>query len=168
MIDATALTTGAFTLGGAAVGLAGGSTGRIFRDRQERSARQQARQDAREDRQRRLLLDFQEALDLYLRAVWDAHYWEVKVAKSTGAWGGTPRPVRLDHEVWESSRRARQLAAWLPDEELRNRFGALDRRITSGLSRLSSEAAAVKFLRQVTSLGRLTQDRLGQVTRPLL
>jgi hypothetical protein len=168
VLDGTALTTGAFTLGGAAVGLAGGSAGRIFRDRQDVTSRREARVDQQVERRRRITLEFQEALELYMRAVWDVHHWEVKTAKAAGSWGASPLPAGIDHELWESTRHVRQLVEWVDDDELRARFLALDRRVSTGLLRLTSEAAAGKFLRQVTHLLRLTQTRLGEVARPLL
>jgi len=168
VLDGTALTTGAFTLGGAAVGLAGGSAGRFLRDRQDVAWKREEKLDRQVERRRQIVIDFQAALDLYMRAVWDVHHWEIKTAKATGSWAASPRPAGIDHELWESTRRVRQLAEWVEDDELRQRFLALDRRVSNGLPRLTSEAAAGKFLRQVTQLLRTTQTRLGEVARPLL
>lgn len=168
VLDGTALTTGAFTLGGAAVGLAGGQAGRFLRERQSVESNREERQEHHDDRRRRIVVDFQEALELYMRAVWDVHHWEVKTAKATGSWGASPRPAGMEHQLWEATRRARQVAEWVDDDELRSRFLALDRRVSTGLARLSSEGAAVKFLKQVTQLLGQTQTRLGEVARPLL
>jgi hypothetical protein len=168
VLDATALIASAFTLGGAVVGFAGATASQVVRGRQERAARTAARQEQLDDRRRQVLIDFQEALGLYVRTVGRLHQSDVRAAKASGVWGRPRRASDIDLELLESSRRARQLSEWIVDDELRHRFTALDRQVSIGLRRLSSEAAAVKFVVTMSTLLRATEDRLGQLLRPLL
>jgi len=168
VIDATALTTGAFTLGGAAVGVAGVTANQVVHSRQERAARSEARQEQRDDRRRQVLIDFEEALTVYVRTVWRIHYADFVAATASGVWGRPPRTPEVDLELSECSRRARQLSEWIVDDALRERFGELDRNASAGLRRLASEAAALRFEVRMSTLFRATDDRLGQVLRPLL
>lgn len=138
VIDATALTTGAFTLGGAAVGVAGVTANQVVHSRQERAARSEARQEQRDDRRRQVLIDFEEALTVYVRTVWRIHYADFVAATASGVWGRLPRTPEVDLELSECSRRARQLSEWIVDDALRERFwGAGPERIrrieTAGL-----------------------------------
>jgi len=168
VIDATALTTGAFTLGGAAVGFAGGTANQLVRTRQERAAKVEARRESREDRGRQVLIDFEAALVLYVGTIWHIHQSDFVAAKVSGIWGRPDRSPSTRLELMECARRARQLSEWIVDDELRAQFDAFDRQASIGLRRLASEAAAVRFEVKISALFRATDDRLGQLIRPLL
>ncbi len=168
VLDPTALTTGAFTLGGAAVGFAGGAANQVVRTRQERAARAEARQELREDGRRQSLINFEEALVLYVGTVWRIHQADFIAAKGSAVWGRPGRAHNLNLELLECARRARQRSEWIVDDDLRERFGALDRHVSIGLRRLASEAAAERFEAKLNTLFKLTDERLGQLLRPLL
>ncbi|MGH7639689.1 MAG: hypothetical protein ACREOL_02075 [Candidatus Dormibacteria bacterium] len=169
MADPTVIATGAFTLGGALVGFAGGTVGQLLRGRSQAAAASPADPtQQREELRRRVLMDFQEALEVYLRCVGRVHYADVRAAKADGSWGRPQRSPRLELELLEAGRRARQTGAWVIDDQLRQHFEALDRQITVGLRRLASEAAAGHFTVRTGNLLQLTQERLGYLLRPLL
>lgn len=168
VIDPTAVTAGAFTLGGVAVGFAGGTANQLVRSRQERAAKVESRRESHDDRGRQILIEFEAALVLYMGTIWRIHQADFVAARVSGVWG---RPERAPHtglELMECARRARQLSEWIVDDELRARFDALDRQASVGLKRLASEAAAVRFEGKLNTLFRTTDDRLGQLLRPLL
>ncbi|MGH7643044.1 MAG: hypothetical protein ACRENX_08555 [Candidatus Dormibacteria bacterium] len=168
MIDPSAITTGAFTLGGAAVGFAGGTANQLVRTRQERTAQAVAREGARADRRRQVLTDFEQALARYIGTVWRVHQADFVAAKASGVWVRPGRSPHSDLELLECARHARQLAEWIVDDDLRERFQLLDRQVTIGLKRLASEAAAVRFEAKISALFRSADERLGQLLRPLL
>lgn len=168
VLDATALTTGSLTLGGAVVGFVGGTASQVVRGRQDQAAKVEARQERREDGRRQALIDFQEALALYVLTVGRLHHSDVMAAKRSGVWQRPARTPAVELELLECSRRVRQLSEWIIDEELRARFTALDRQISMGLKRLPSETAAGNFVMRMSTLLRATEERLGHLLRQLI
>jgi len=168
VLDPTALTTGAFTLGGAVVGFAGGTASQAVRSRQDRTERRATRLELQEDHRRQILTDFQEALAVYVRTVGRVHHSDVMAAKASGVWGRPERSAQVDLELLECTRRARQLSTWIADDDLRDRFVELDRLMSIGLRRLASEAAAGNFTMKMSNLLSATEDRLGYLLRPLI
>ena len=168
VLDATALTTGALTLSGAVVGFAGGTAGQVIRGRQDQAAKAEAREERREDGRRQSLLDFQKALAIYVLTVGRIHHSDVMAAKKSEVWERPHRTPAVDLEFLECSRRIRHLSELIIDDDLRARFAALDRQISIGLRRLPSETAAGKFVVKMSALLRATEERLGQLLRPLI
>jgi len=164
MADAltVALIAGSFGIAGAAVGAMGGYLLETRRSREARQERLENRQQQRDDMQRQTLLDFQEALGVYFKAIGD----------------GLPTPAELrsgqrqvskevsDRE-FETGRRARQLAERIRDDELRLRFNrfweAAHKSILVGRDLSLSE-----FLDALLESQAAVQERLGQVLRPYL
>ncbi|MGH7704468.1 MAG: hypothetical protein ACRENY_01230 [Candidatus Dormibacteria bacterium] len=168
MLDAALVTTGAFTLGGAVVGFAGGTANQVVRGRQDRAVRGEARRERREDLRRQALIDFQQALSAYVQTVGRIHYSDVVAAKAEGVWGRPRRSPETELDLVEVARKARQRAAWIVDDDLRAEFAALDRQITVGIRRLASEGAASNFTARMSTLLKSTEERLGYLLRPLL
>lgn len=168
VLDVTALTTGSLTLGGAVVGFVGGTASQVVHGRHEEATKLAERQERREDVRRQSLIEFQEALALYVLTVGRLHHADVMAAKASGIWERQRRTPKAELDLLECSRRARQISEWILDDELRARFIALDRHMSVGLRRLPSENAAGNFVVRMSNLLRATEERLGLLLRQLI
>jgi hypothetical protein len=168
VLDVTALTTGSLTLGGAVVGFVGGTASQVVHGRQDQATKVAERQERREEGRRQALIDFQEALTVYVLTVGRVHHSDVMAAKASGVWERQRRTPAAELDLLECSRRARQLSEWIIDDELRARFLALDRQMSNGLRRLPSENAAGNFVVKMSALLKATEERLGLLLRQLI
>jgi len=89
-----------------------------------KKAREEVRQQERDDFQRTTLLELQEILGQYVRAVGKVRVPDERARAATGQWHGTQLPADVSSKAFESGRRARQLVLRVRDDILRERFDA--------------------------------------------
>lgn len=132
-----------------------------------KAAREQARQERQNELQRATLIEFQEVLGPYVRTLGKIHLENRRrQADETLTTPAPLLPEGLSEAAFEESRRLRQLALRIRDDDLRqcwDRFfrAAGDIEIPQAMS--PQERFNTAVLRQHE-----LEDRLGEVLRPLL
>jgi hypothetical protein len=166
MADTTlvALVAGSFGIGGTLIGTAGGYFLELRRGKDARAARNEARQQQRDEYQRQTLIEFQEVLGRYTKAVGTAalHY-----QKAGSYFGGKPLPKELNDEAFETGRRTCQLALRIRDVELRARFDRLWK-FSVKRALVSTNPEFLSFSSGLVEHIRTVEKRLGEVLRPYL
>jgi hypothetical protein len=169
MSDAT---TGQLIVAGTAVvsgalGLLGGVLIEHLRTRGAQKARTEARQDQRDDFQRQTLLELQETVARFARAIGRSFHHDTVAHKQTGEWGHSLYGDELSEELLASTVRLRILAERVRDDELRPLvYGFSNRGNLIGPAN-SEKTARERMDDWTESMGKL-QDRLGKVLRDLL
>jgi hypothetical protein len=157
-----ALVAGGFGIVGTAIGVAGGYFLEWRRGREARAGREETRQHERDDFQRQTLIDFQESLGLYVKAIGDG--------LPTGAQirAGQQVPSKeLSQAAFNTGQRAHQLANRVRDGKLRSLFDNLWKHSNSVLL-FESEAEMFAFIKDLIANLDAVEERLGEVLRPYL
>ncbi|HLQ14433.1 MAG TPA: hypothetical protein VK256_01055 [Candidatus Eisenbacteria bacterium] len=166
MSDATVgqlIVAGTAVLSGG-LGLLGGILIEHLRTRRDRAARTESRQDQKDDFQRQTLLDLQEAVARFGRAVGRAHHQDIMAHRESGKWGRSLLGDDLDQEYVASQVHLQLLRERARDDELRRlatRFQNLGVLVTMSQSK---DQATSRMDDWIECLGNL-QDRLGMVLR---
>jgi hypothetical protein len=153
------------TLTAGVLGLIGGIVIERIRLSDARAARVEAREQASDDVQRATLIEFQEVLGRYVKAVGatDLHDRQARTAGRRG----TRLGEELNAEVFETGRRLRQLALRIQDPQLRQlatQLRSLGVDVEIDHPGQPPKARMDKFIAALREL----EDRLGEVLRPLL
>lgn len=166
-LDSTVIAAAAISGAAGILGVLSGSVIEILRSREARKARAETRQQQRDDFQRQNLIDFQEVLGRYVKSIGDMVGDEILAARRQGTYKKLLPSKALNDEEFEASRRTKQLALRIRDDELRARFKTLDDHAATRIL-LTSEKAAEDFVVRLIALLDATEDRLGEVLRPYL
>jgi|SRR5690348_3749085 len=164
----TAVIAAGAALGGAILGVIGGTLERRLAWIADREARREMRQAERDALQRSTLIEFQEVLGRYVRAMGKATFHDRETLKQLGTL--TQLGTGLSDELFEEGRRLRQLALRIRDDELRSRWATFSSTSTSYEALLATTPKEIdvfmvsKFLPAQIAL----EERLGEVLRPLL
>ncbi len=155
------------TLGGAALGLLGGIWIERVKISDAKAARDQARQERQGELQRATLIEFQEVLGPYVRTLGKINL-ENRRLQAEGTLTAPARllPEGLSEAAFEESRRLRQLALRIRDDDLREcweKFFRAAADIEIPQIKTPQERFNTAVLRQHE-----LEDRLGEVLRPLL
>lgn len=152
------------TLAGTIVGIVGTIVVERIRISDAKKAREDIRQQERDDFQRTTLLELQEVLGQYVRAVGEVRVHDERAKTATGQWDRTQLPGDVSSKAFESGRRARQLVLRVRDDILRERFDAFYKQAI-GVELLDPncdpEMQMVSFRERLREL----EDRLGMNVR---
>lgn len=165
----TAVIAAGAALGGAILGIVGGALDRRLEWVADREARREMRQAERDALQRNTLIEFQEVLGRYVRAVGQAAHHDRKTLRETGQ--QTLLPPGVSDALFEEGRRLRQLALRIRDDELRKRwreFSEISTRLETTLLPKKPEDIDTYMVKTFAPAQLSLEDRLGEVLRPLL
>src|SRR5215813_12971672 len=104
------------TLAGTIVGIIGAIVVERIRTSDAKKAREEVRQQERDDFQRTTLLELQEVLGQYVRAVGKVRVHDERAKAATGQWHRTQLPADVSSKAFESGRRARQFVLRVRDD----------------------------------------------------
>jgi hypothetical protein len=170
MADAgTAVIAAGAALGGAILGVIGGALDRRLAWIADREARREMRQAERDALQRSTLIEFQEVLGRYVRAVGKETFHDRRTLKESGK--RTQLPEGVSDEEFEEGRRLRQLALRVRDDELRTRwtkFWAIASSYGTTLQPKTLDEIDEYMMRTFVPAHQALEERLGEVLRPLL
>jgi hypothetical protein len=165
----TAVIASGAALAGAILGVVGGALDRRLAWVADREARREMRQAERDALQRSTLIEFQEVLGRYVRAFGKETFHDRKTLRESGK--RTQLPEGLSDEIFEESRRLRQLALRVRDNELRQRwteFHAIGSGYGTLLQPKSADEIDDYLMRRFVPAQTALEERLGEVLRPLL
>ena len=158
-----ALIAGGFGIAGTAIGAAGGYFLETLKGRQARAERIEARAQQRDDFQRQTLLELQEALDRYYRAIGDLLPTVAELRS------GQRGPI--DHDKSERSynagQRASELAERVRDDSLRKAFDAFWA-VSHEDILVRTESDLAQFIDKLLPVQESLNHRLGEVLRQYL
>lgn len=152
---------------GGVLTLVGGAGTEWLRDRRAASAaredRRDARQEQRDDLQRETMIDLQDAVQRYVRAVGAIVHFDEMTKRSQGP--QTLVPDEMDDELHASQVLALKLATRVRDDELRAWVKEMIGEGTSAVLPHSGQPRDHKHVMGV--LSELVQERLGEYIRSL-
>jgi len=149
------------------LGLAGGLLIEQIRTKRDRAARLEARQNVRDDFQQQTLLELQEAVARFGRAVGGANYQDAMEYKDSGSWGRSPISHESSEEFLAAQVRLMALQERVRDAQLRklvtrfHNYGAL-------VPTAREKDVATKRMDDWIETLTAVQERLGTVLRELL
>jgi hypothetical protein len=157
MSDATTgqlIVAGTALLSGA-LGLIGGLAIEHLRTQRDRAGRVEQRQDQRDDFQRQTLLELQEAVARFGRAVGRANHRDWMIYKETGTWGQALLPGELDEEFLAAQVQLGLLRERVRDDQLRTLVTGFSNRGVLATMATSKETATQRMDDWIESLTNL-------------
>jgi hypothetical protein len=161
------IVTGLAVVAGGFLAVAGGVATQLIQTRGSSQARADVRRDQRDGLQRQTLLDLQEAVYRYSRAVLRGFNQDLEAFKVSGKWAAALLGSELDDELRDSLVRLRLLMERVRDDELRALINELaDEGAMVGIQPTREAASKSNDLAFEKFKG--VMDRSGVVLRPLL
>jgi hypothetical protein len=162
-----AVVTGAAVVVGGLLAVGGGVATQLIQARASSQARADTRRDQRDELQRLTILELQEAVYRYAKAVGSLYHHNVMAHRAGATWGKTKYGAELAEEEVSAMVRIRLLSERVRDDSLR---GLAAQFATQGVEVTSQrdEMSATSKLREVMATQQALLTRSGDVLRPLL